>query len=118
MCTRAAMTARVVIVDVRSWGAMLQERDSGSVLDELRMARVIAPSHRERVAGPVSDDGFPPTGIGVIPGNHEVADTDVIPVARITLGNRRGGGVGIRRAGLSWIVGRFSRPLVVTTGVR
>src|SRR6516164_3177484 len=103
MCTRAAMTARVVIVDVRSRSARLQERDSGSVLDELRMAWVIAPSHRHQIAGPVSDDGFPPTGISIIPGNYEMADVDVIPVARITLGNVqcRGGGVRIRRANLS-----------------
>src|SRR6516225_422593 len=112
------MTARVVIVDVRSRSARLQQSDGGSVLDELRMAWVIAPLHRDQIAGPVSDDSFPPTGISIIPGNHKMADADIIPVARIILGNRRGGGVGIRRAGLSWIVVRFSGPLVVTTGVR
>ena len=85
------MTARVVIVDMRSRSARLQQRDSSSVLDELRIAWVIAPSHRDQIAGPVSDDGFPPTGISIIPGNHKMADTNVIPVARITLGNRRGG---------------------------
>ena len=84
MCTRAAMTARVVIVDVRSRGAMLQQRDSGSVLDKLRIAWVVAPSHREHVALPGNDDGFPPTVLGIGLGNHEVADVDVIPVARIT----------------------------------
>src|SRR5215831_10900274 len=100
MCTRAAITARVVIVDVRSRSARLQQRDSGSVLDELRMAWVIAPSHREHVAGSVDDDSFPPTGNSTFLRNHEVADADIIPVARITLGNVRcrGGGVRIRRA--------------------
>src|SRR6516164_6312096 len=120
MCTRAAMTARVVIVDVRSWGARLQQRDSSSMLDELRMAWVIAPSHRDQIAGPVSDDGLPPTGISMIPGNHKMADADVIPVARIAFENARcrGGGVGIRGADFGRIVGGFSNALVLTIGLR
>ena len=61
------MTARVLIMDVKSRIARLQQSDGGSVLDELRMAWVIAPSHRDQIAGPVSDDGFPPTGISIIP---------------------------------------------------
>src|SRR6516165_9068559 len=116
MCTRAAMTARVVIVDVRSRSARLQQRDSGSVLDEPRIAWEVAPSHREHVAGPISDDGCPPTANSIFLRDHEVADTDVIPVARISLGNIRCRGGGVRIRGLSRIVGRFSGPLVVTTG--
>src|SRR5215471_14020145 len=97
------MTARVLIMDVRSRSARLQQRDSGSVLDELRIAWEVAPSHRERVALPVNDDGLPPAILGIGLGNHEMADIDVIPVAWIPLGNVRcrGGGVGIRRADLS-----------------
>ena len=109
------MTARALIMYVRSRSARLQQRDSGSVLDELRIAWEVAPSHRERVASPVSDDGLPPAILGIGLGNHKVADADIIPVARIALGNApcRGGGVGIRRAGLSRIVGGISG-LVIT----
>jgi len=114
------MTARVVIVDVMSRRARFQQGHSGSVLDELRVAWVVPPSHRERVALPGNDDGFPPAFLSIGLGDYEVAHADVIPVARVACSNAGcgGGGVRIRRAGLSRIVGGFSAGLVLTIGHR
>src|SRR5450759_1757342 len=40
---------------------------------------VVAPFHGQHVAVLGDNDGFPPTGGQVVPGNHQVTDVDVVP---------------------------------------
>src|ERR1039457_7361043 len=40
---------------------------------------IVAPFQGQHVAVPGDDDGLPPTGGQLVPGNHQVTDVDVVP---------------------------------------
>src|ERR1035437_2031999 len=57
----------------------LEQGERCAVQYNRRLFWVVAKPESQHVAVPGDDDGLPPTGGQLVPGNHQVTDVDIIP---------------------------------------